>query len=105
MTVATPSTTPVNHQVWPPLPKPAEAPKPAPKPRDEREPVTLDEIQVGDELSFIAAGGWPQRVAERVGRVERVNEVRGRRVIASLATETGVYVLTPDLWDERAPRR
>lgn len=99
--VETPRTEPSTRQVWPPLPKPGEAHKP----RAEREPVTLDDVQIGDELSFIVEENHTRRPVERVGKVDRINTIRGRRAAVEIPTDRGRHVITYRTWAEKAPRR
>lgn len=88
-----------DRQVWPSL-RPAPAPKPAPVPREQRRPVALDEVGLGDTLSFLADDGM-FRVVERVGQVVKVNT----GVVVVVQTERGRCVLTKKNWERRAPRR
>lgn len=90
-------TTQGDHQVWP---SQRPAPKPAPVPREQRQPVRLDEVNVGDTLSFLAEDGM-FRVVERVGEVVKVKP----GVVVDVQTERGRCVLTRKNWERRAPRR
>jgi hypothetical protein len=99
MSILTPSTTPTERQVWPRLPKPGKS-KVVRVPREQRTPVTLDEVAVGDTLSFLAE--------DRDRRnIERVGEVIGVRPgqVAHVQTDRGRFGLTRLNWERRAPRR
>ena len=92
-------TTQHDHQVWPSL-RPAPAPKPAPVPRDQRQPVALADVQVGDTVSFLTEDGRGSAV-ERVGQVIKVHP----GAVADVQTGRGRCVLTRRNWERRAPRR
>jgi hypothetical protein len=97
--VAATLTTQHDRQVWPSL-RPAPAPKPNPVPREQRKPVALADVRVGDTLSFLADDGV-FRVVERVGEVVLVKA----GVLVQVQTERGRCVLTRKNWERRAPRR
>lgn len=92
-------TTQYDRQVWPSL-RPAPAPKPAPVPRQQRQPVVLADVRVGDTVSFLTEDGR-FRVVERVGEVVKVNAGAAVQV----QTGRGLCVLTKKNWGRRAPRR
>ena len=91
--------TPYDHQVWPSL-RPAPTSKPAPVPWEDREPVNLDEVKVGDTLAFLAMD-LGSHVVKRVGEVTRINA----GAVVLVQTECGRCVLTKRNWERRAPRR
>lgn len=98
MSILTPSTTPYTQQVWPRLPKPGKPAIPD-VPREQRTPVTLDEVKVGDVLSFLTEDQF--RMVEHVGEVIKVNA----GMVVLVQTERGRCVLTKRNWQRRAPRR
>jgi hypothetical protein len=69
-------------------------------PREQRKPVALADVRVGDTLSFLVEDGM-FRVVERVGQVIKVKT----GVIVDVQTERGRCVLTKKNWERRAPRR
>ena len=100
MTILTPSTTPTTRQVWPPT---------ADTPRGRWEqgaPVTLDEVQVGDTVTFWVEGRTlTDRPTVKVGKVVKITDSQGRRAVAWVATKRGRHVLTRKNWARSAPRR
>lgn len=101
MSILSPSTTPQTEQVWPALPKPGK-PEIVRIPREQRKPVTFDDIKVGDTLSFLAERrGNLGRLVAREGTVIKKSD----RVAMVKAHEGGVHVLTTLNWQQRAPRR
>jgi hypothetical protein len=92
----------VTDQVWPPLALPDDTP--AVLARAEREPVTLDELRDGDEISFLAENVHHD-VVEHVGVVEDIRTWRGDRTHAVVATSHGRFNLGRGLWYLRVPLR
>ena len=90
-------TTQPDRQVWPSL---RPAPKPAPVPREDRKPVTLADVRVGDTLSFLTEGR-DYRVVARDGEVIRCDD----RCADVQIPGVGRVVLTRKNWERRAPRR
>lgn len=99
MSIFTPSTTPTTRQVWPATPKPAKPPI-VQVPREDRTSVALDNVKVGDTLSFLSRDGVTGMV-ERVGTVVQVEF----GAFVKVQTERGRCVLTRFNWEQRAPRR
>lgn len=98
MSILTPSTTPTTRQVWPPTSDTQYGRHRL------RAPVTLDEIRVGDVISFIGED-HAYRPMIREGEVIQINEVRGRRVLVQVQTRRGRCMLSRKNWQQRAPRR
>ena len=92
-------TTQHDRQVWPSL-RPTPAPKPAAVPREEREPVALADVKVGDTLSFLTERR-DYRVVARDGVVIRCDH----RCADVQIPGVGRVVLTRKNWERRAPRR
>ena len=97
-------TTQPDRQVWPSLrPAPAPAPKPAPVPREDRKPVTLADVRVGDTLSFLTDELNRRRGMEECNGV--VDHMNSTGTAVFVKTQRGVVVLTKNNWERRAPRR
>lgn len=98
MSILTPSTTPTTRQVWPPTDD-------TPYGRYHlRTPVALDELAVGDVVSFIGEDRRSRPVI-REGEVVEFGELNGRRRVAQVQTRRGRCMLSRKNWRQRAPRR
>lgn len=97
MSTMTPSTTATTRQVWPPTGDTLYGRYHL------RTPVTLDEVQVGDTVSFLDEGRRYRTYCE--GEVIKIDELNGRRWAAHVQTRRGRCVLSRKNWKQRAPRR